>query len=275
MELIRPEWPAPPWVHAGSTTRGGGVSTGAYAGLNLGDHVGDEPRRVARNRALVQAALDLPAAPRWLTQVHGCAVAQGERAVPGQLADAVMTRRPAVVCAVLTADCLPLLICDRRGRAAAAVHAGWRGLAAGVIERTLEALGEAPADLLVWLGPAIGPAAFAVGPEVRAAFLAADPGVASAFRPGPGDRWLADLYALARARLARAGVMRVFGGDYCTWSDPGRFFSFRRDGVTGRMASLIWLSAPGGSEFANQAHDGAGQRGALVGRANLAIGNVT
>ncbi len=244
MELIRPDWPAPPWVHAGSTTRSGGVSTEAYACLNLGDHVGDAPRRVARNRALVRAALDLPAAPLWLTQVHGCAVAQSHSAVPGEVADAAITRRSAAVCAVLTADCLPLLICDRRGRAAAAVHAGWRGLAAGVIERTLEALGEVPTDLLVWLGPAIGPAAFAVGPEVRAAFLAVDPGVASAFRPGAGDRWLADLYALARARLGQAGVTRVFGGGYCTWSDPERFFSFRRDGVTGRMASLIWLSEP-------------------------------
>lgn len=244
MHLIRPEWPAPPWVQAVATTRAGGVSTGVYAGLNLGDHVGDEPQRVARNRALVRAALDLPTEPRWLTQVHGCVVVQGEHAAPGVAADAAMTRRPGVVCAVLTADCLPLLICDRRGRVVAAVHAGWRGLAAGVIERTLEALGEAPADLLVWLGPAIGPTAFVVGPEVRAAFLTVDPGLAAAFHPGAGDRWLADLYALARHRLRRAGVTGVFGGDDCTWSDPERFFSFRRDGVTGRMASLIWLGAP-------------------------------
>jgi YfiH family protein len=144
----------------------------------------------------------------------------------------------------MTADCLPLLVCDRRGSAVAAVHAGWRGLAAGVIESALTALGGAPADLLAWLGPAIGPSAFEVGPEVRDALLAADPAVASAFQPGAGDRWLADLFALARSRLTRAGVTQIFGGGDCTWSDPDRFYSFRRDGVTGRMASLIWMSAP-------------------------------
>ncbi len=243
MQALRPDWPAPPWVRACTTTRPGGVSTGAYAGLNLADHVGDNPRRVAENRALVRLALDLPAEPRWLSQVHGCEVVPAADAAPGATADASVTRESGVVCAVLTADCLPLLMCDRRGRTAAAVHAGWRGLAGGVVERTLDALGEAPADLLVWLGPAIGPDAFEVGPEVRAAFLDSDPAAAAAFRRGPGDRWRADLYALARARLARAGVTRVYGGGVCTFADPDRFYSYRRDGVTGRMASLIWLEA--------------------------------
>lgn len=244
MKLIRPDWPAPPWVQAGTTTRGGGISRGVYAGLNLGDHVGDEPLQVARNRTMVRTTLGLPSEPLWLTQVHGCKVVEYGTAGPGHTADAAIARRPGEVCTVMTADCLPLLVCDRRGSAVAAVHAGWRGLAAGVIESALTALGGAPADLLAWLGPAIGPSAFEVGPEVRDALLAADPAVASAFQPGAGDRWLADLFALARSRLTRAGVTQIFGGGDCTWSDPDRFYSFRRDGVTGRMASLIWMSAP-------------------------------
>lgn len=245
MELIRPDWPAPPWIHAGTTTRGGGISSGVYSGLNLGDHVGDEPLQVARNRTLVRTALGLPSEPLWLTQVHGCQVVEcGTTMGPGHTADAAIARRAGEVCTVMTADCLPLLVCDRRGSVVAAVHAGWRGLAAGVIEGTLAALGEASADLLAWLGPAIGPTAFEVGPEVREALLAADPAVASAFQSSAGDRWLADLYALARSRLMQAGVTQIFGGGHCTWSDPDRFYSFRRDGVTGRMASLIWMSAP-------------------------------
>lgn len=241
METIAPDWPAPSWVRACCTTRAGGVSDGPYGSLNLGDHVGDAPRRVAENRAILGVDLALPVEPLWLAQVHGCAVAQVGSARPGCPADASIARAPGQVCAVLTADCLPLLICDPRGRSVAAVHAGWRGLAAGVIESTLAALGCAPADLLVWLGPAIGPDAFEVGPEVRAAFLAVDPALAPAFRPCPGDKWLADLYALARARLAAAGVARVYGGGLCTYRDARRFFSFRRDGATGRMASLIFI----------------------------------
>ncbi|HYN79655.1 MAG TPA: peptidoglycan editing factor PgeF [Lamprocystis sp. (in: g-proteobacteria)] len=247
MDLIRPDWPAPAWVQAGCTTRAGGVSAGVYRGLNLGDHVGDAPERVARNRGLVRSALALPAEPLWLTQVHGCVVAEHGRASPGCAADAVVGRRPGQVCAVLTADCLPLLLCDQRGRRVAAIHAGWRGLAAGVIEQSVAALDVAPRTLLAWLGPAIGPDAFEIGDEVRAALLAATPGLASAFRARPGGKWLADLFALARARLARAGVQQVFGGNDCTFSDPTRYYSFRRDGVTGRMASLIWLGAGAGA----------------------------
>ena len=245
MELISADWPAPSWVCAYFTTRDGGVSRGAYASLNLGDHVGDDPGRVARNRAILAHRLSLPAEPLWLKQVHGCDLAEVGSALPGCTADAAVARAPGQVCAVMTADCLPLLLCDQDGRRAAAVHAGWRGLAAGVIERAVRGLGVEPDRILAWLGPAIGPDAFEVGPEVRETFLAEDPGSKPAFRPHGKSKWLADLYALARQRLARAGVSRVFGGGYCTYSDPRRFFSFRRDGVTGRMAALIWLEHRG------------------------------
>ena len=228
-------------MRACCTTRSGGVSAGPYASLNLGDHVGDDPARVVRNRALLAERLGLPAEPLWLKQVHGCGVAQGGADRPGCEADAAIARNPGQVCAVMTADCLPLLLCNRHGTSIAAIHAGWRGLASGVIESALAELGADPAELLAWLGPAIGPNAFEVGPEVRAAFLAANPALAHAFSPRPGDKWLADLYALARARLTAAGVARIFGGDYCTYAAPDLFFSFRRDGATGRMASLIWI----------------------------------
>jgi YfiH family protein len=226
-------------VRGVSTTRRGGVSTGPYADWNLGDHVGDDPGAVARNRALLRERLALPREPRWLRQVHGCAVAEG---AAGECeADAAVARAPGEVCAVLTADCLPLLLCDRAGTRVGAVHAGWRGLAAGVIEAAVRRLDVPPGELLCWLGPAIGPDAFEVGPEVRERFLAGlGPGAADACRPAAG-RWLADLYALARQRLAGLGVTRVWGGDLCTYADPGRFFSYRRDGVTGRMATLVWI----------------------------------
>jgi len=237
---IEPEWPAPPAVRALSTTRLGGVSSGPYASLNLGDHVGDDAERVARNRALLIERAALPEPPRWLRQVHGCAAlaADGWRAECE--ADALVATRPGEVCAVLTADCLPLLLCDRAGTRVGAVHAGWRGLAAGVIERALERLGAPPAEVLAWLGPAIGPAAFAVGDEVREAFLRVDAAAEAAFEPS-GQGWRANLFALARQRLAAWGLTHIYGGDDCTWSQPQRFFSYRRDGVTGRMASLIWL----------------------------------
>jgi hypothetical protein len=236
-ELLRPDWPVPGRVHAWITTRRGGVSAGRYASLNLGDHVGDDPAAVARNRTLLAAELGLPAAPLWLRQVHGCGVALAEDGARGCEADATVARGPGRVCAVLTADCLPLLLCDRRGHRVAAVHAGWRGLCDGVIEAALDALGVPGPELLCWLGPAIGPGAFEVGDEVRAAFLARDSGANAAFRPSPQGRWLADLYTLARRRLAARGVGYVGGGCYCTFSDA----SYRRDADTGRMASLIWL----------------------------------
>ncbi len=241
MEWIDAEWPAPPWVRALATTRLGGVSTGPYAGLNLGDHVGDEPQRVARNRALLRQGLRLPAEPIWLRQVHGCAVTEaGELAVDCE-ADAIIARGPGRVCAVLTADCLPLLLTDRDGTQVAAVHAGWRGLAGGVIEAAVGRFATPPSSLRVWLGPAIGPGAFEVGAEVREGFLGLSPQAAAAFVPLGQGKWLADLYLLARQRLAGLGVDKVWGGDLCTFGDPGRFYSYRRDGATGRMASLIWI----------------------------------
>ncbi|HEX5804526.1 MAG TPA: peptidoglycan editing factor PgeF [Azospira sp.] len=235
-----PDWPLPPGVRALQTTRLGGCSQGPWAGLNLGEHVGDAPQAVAANRR--QLASRLPNPPTWLNQVHGTAVAAIDDLVPGvpPAADAAVARMPGKVCAVMTADCLPLLLCDRTGSVVAAAHAGWRGLCAGVIEATVAAMAVPPAELSVWLGPAIGPAAFEVGDEVRAAFVTDDAAAAAAFVRGQGDRWLADLYALARLRLRRLGVGTVAGGDECTYRQAERYFSYRRDGVTGRMATLIW-----------------------------------
>jgi YfiH family protein len=239
LPLIRPDWPAPAAVQAVVTTRAGGVSQPPYDTLNLGDHVGDDPAAVNTNRERLCEALSLPAAPRWLRQVHGTCSVEASRCGDQCEADAAHTRSPGVVCAVLTADCLPLLLCDRNGREVAAVHAGWRGLLNGVIEQTVARMGEA--DLLAWMGPAIGPNAFEVGEEVREAFCSEDTAAEAAFMPSTNGRYLADIYALARQRLTHAGVAAVSGGEYCTYSDPERFYSYRRDGQTGRMASLIWI----------------------------------
>lgn len=237
-----PDWPAPARVRAVLTTRCGGVSRGAYASLNLGDHVGDDPLAVAENRRRLVAGLGI--APLWLAQVHGCTVLDAEPycAVPeAPQADAAFSRKPGLACTVMTADCLPVLFCDKAGSVVAAAHAGWRGLQAGILERTVAAMACRPEALLAYLGPAIGPQAFVVGDEVRAAFLAVNQDDAVAFR-AHGGKWLADLYLLARRRLARLGVAAVSGGDCCTVGDAERFFSYRRDGVTGRMASMIWLA---------------------------------
>ncbi len=242
---IEPDWPAPPQVRALTTTRQGGCSAPPYAGWNLASHVGDNPQAVACNRALLRERLALPAEPLWLQQVHGCTVAESGASPQGWEADAAYAALPGRVCAVLTADCLPVLLCDREGMQVAAVHAGWRGLAAGVIEAALDRFTGSGSDILAWLGPAIGPKAFEVGDEVCDAFLRHDPAAQAAFvatRPG---HWLADIYRLARQRLQARGVGFVGGGNYCTVSDPGRFFSYRRDGRTGRMASLIWIVASG------------------------------
>lgn len=238
---IRPDWPAPARVRALATTRQGGVSLPPYASLNLGTHVGDLPAHVAANRAALGSIV--PGTPLWLNQVHGTRVVDADRcdeSLPD--ADAAVSHTPGAVCVVMTADCLPVLLCDRTGSVVAAAHAGWRGLQAGVIEASVAAMQVPPLEVFAWLGPAIGPTAFEVGDEVRAAFSAADPAAANAFRPAaaPG-KWLADLYQLARQRLETLGVAGIFGGDLCTYSDPERFYSYRRDGVTGRMASLIWL----------------------------------
>lgn len=239
LDFIVPDWPVPADVRAAVSLRTGGVSTGHYASLNLGDHVGDDPGHVRTNRERLRVALGLPAEPLWLEQVHGTDVARFKGEARPR-ADAAVALAPGQVCAVMVADCLPVLLADRDGTCVGAAHAGWRGLAAGVIERTVEALPVEPSRLVAWLGPAIGPEAFEVGPEVRQAFLADDPQTTTDFRPGQGDRWLADLFALARRRLARLGIRDVSGGGLCTVSDASRFFSYRRDGVTGRFAALVW-----------------------------------
>lgn len=239
--VLHPDWPAPANVRALVTTRAGGVSRAPYATWNLATHVGDDPTRVAENRSRLRA--DVPAEPLWLEQVHGTAVCGfgTEEAVP--CGDASVAHAPGQVCVVLTADCLPVLFCDRAGTVVAAAHAGWRGLLAGVLEQCVRRMGVAPGALLAWLGPAIGPSAFEVGDEVRAAFLARDERMRSAFVAGQVEgKWFADLYALARMRLAGVGLVHCFGGEFCTYTDRERFFSYRRDGVTGRMASLVWLA---------------------------------
>jgi len=242
MDLIRPDWPAPSRVRALFTTRDGGVSRGPYAGLNLGTHVGDDPVAVAENRRRLVASEGLPGQPLWLEQVHGTevVVASDLPASPPR-ADAAVTRQPGLVLSVMTADCLPVLLCDIDGQVIATAHAGWRGLCDGVLEQAVAAMQLEPQRLQAWLGPAIGPLAFEVGPEVRAAFLARDPAADSAF-VARGDKYLANLYQLARQRLRACGLSAIYGGDDCTFSQPARFYSYRRDGQTGRMAGLIWLA---------------------------------
>lgn len=242
MNPIIPDWPAPANVRAAFTTREGGVSSGAHAGLNLGRNCGDEAAAVIENRRLLAERLQLPAEPQWLRQVHGIRVLELPLASLEPEADGVWTDQAGQVCAVQSADCLAVLFCDREGTVVSAAHAGWRGLVAGMLEATVAALPVSPDRLLAWIGPAIGPEAFEVGAEVPAAFIAVDPAAASCFRPAaqPG-KYLGDLFALARQRLARAGVQAVHGGGISTHADPGRFYSFRRDGVCGRMAALIWI----------------------------------
>lgn len=235
---IPADWPVPDSVVAGTTTRVGGVSTGVFASLNLGAHVGDDPAAVAENRSRFVTVCDLPAEPTWLTQVHGTTVSvAGETSAAG--ADAAIARHPAAVVAVLTADCLPILLCARSGEEIAAIHGGWRGLAAGVIISTLSRMATAPGALMAWLGPAISQSAFEVGDEVREAFVDLEAAAGECFEPNEQGRWQADLYGLARLQLQKAGVGAVYGGEYCTHSDSSRFFSYRRDGECGRMASFI------------------------------------
>jgi YfiH family protein len=235
-----PDWPAPANVKALQTTRRGGVSAAPYDSLNLGDHVGDAPLAVARNRALLGALL--PSEPVWLRQVHGTTVIDTRVAGCGAPeADACISRERGAVCVVMTADCLPLLLCDAQGSVVGAAHAGWRGLCDGVLERTVQAMDVPPHQLLAWLGPAIGPQAFEVGDEVRAAFIARQAQAAAAFTAHAPGKWLADIYQLARLRLEALGVVHTYGGGQCTFSDRERFFSYRRDGATGRMGTFIWL----------------------------------
>lgn len=240
LPLIIPDWAVPPGVRAVVTTRVGGGSQAPFDTFNLATHVGDDPRAVEENRRLLREALSLPADPLWLDQVHGIDVCDASRPASACRADAAYIDQPGVVLAVLTADCLPVFFVSADGREIGVAHAGWRGLAAGVLEALLDRFAAPPGAIRAWLGPAIGPMAFEVGDEVRAAFLAHAPEAAAAFvlsRPG---HWHADLFLLARQRLAARGVHAVTGGGLCTVSDPARFYSYRRDGVTGRMASLIW-----------------------------------
>lgn len=244
---IVPEWPAPSGVRAASTLRVGGDSPHPWASLNLGTHVGDEPARVAGNRRLLAAALGLPSAPAWLEQVHGRTVLRLDASgLPrARVADAAVTGVPGRVLAVLTADCLPVLLARTDGTRVGVAHAGWRGLAAGVLEAALAQMDAAPGEVMAWIGPGIGAAAYEVGADVRAACLAAGGAAAQAFfaagRPG---RWQFDLAGLARHRLEAAGVAGIHGGRWCTHAEPERFFSHRRDGAaqpTGRMATLVWI----------------------------------
>jgi YfiH family protein len=241
LSVITPRWPAPSKVHAYTTTRSGGVSSPSYHSLNLASHVGDIPEAVKENRTLLHRSLSLPSEPTWLEQVHGNKIVDAANG-SGQRGDASIAYEPGAVCTVLTADCLPLLLCDQRGTRVAAVHAGWRGLAAGIVENTIRALETPGEHLLAWLGPAIGPKAFEVGPEVKQIFIDQDSRNASAFSPHSQGRWLADIYQLARLRLMRLGVQSIYGGQHCTVTDSARFYSYRRDGETGRMATLIWLA---------------------------------
>ena len=272
---ITPDWPAPPAVRVVTTTRSGGVSRAPYASLNLATGTGDAPAAVARNRAMVMSALEIEREPCWLDQVHGSDVVRAARYATAPRADAGVGDAGSPPCAVLTADCLPVVLCDTAGTRAGIAHAGWRGLAGGVIERCVAAMERPAGELLAWLGPAIGAESYEVGPEVRGACLAADPGAGRAFTPcapdrseggppapdrnegGPpfpaeprrpsapsapvADRWFADLYAIARRRLESLGIERVHGGGFCTCRDADRFFSHRRDGVTGRFATLAWI----------------------------------
>ncbi len=240
-EWLRPDWPAPAQVRALSTTRAGGVSEGVYASLNLGEHVADAPAAVAENRRRLQAEIGTTH-PRWLAQVHGTRVASLGGAAVKEPADASVTAKAGEACVIMTADCLPVLFCDRSGTEVGAAHAGWRGLSAGVLETTVAAMQAGPAELLAWMGPAIGPRSYEVGDEVRQAFLASAPEAAQAFRPGKErGKWRCDLYLLARQRLEAVGVKEIYGGGLCTYTDKDRFFSFRRDGQTGRMATLIYM----------------------------------
>lgn len=240
-DLIIPDWPAPSNVHAIQTTRQGGFSDAPFESLNLGAHVQDHLITVVKNRQLLDQFV--PAEPVWLNQVHGTNVIDAALSSCVQDADASFTTQSNVVCVTMTADCLPVLLCDKQGTAVSAIHAGWRSLCDGVIENAVLAMGLKAEDVLAWLGPAIGPDAFKVGAEVRQAFIEKDANATQAFRPH-ADKWLANLYLLAKQRLNNVGIKAIYGGGDCTYSYPERYFSFRRDGMTGRMATMIWLAKP-------------------------------
>lgn len=243
--VLVPEWSAPARVRAAMTTRQGGVSAAPFDTLNTATHVGDDPASVVENRRRVRERLSLPSEPAWLEQVHGTTVCDLDAAAPftkPPQADAAVTRQPDQVCVIQVADCMPVLFAARDGSVIGAAHAGWRGLAGGVLEAALRAMQASPSNVLAWLGPAIGPAHFEVGDEVRASFMAHDPGAVRAFTRNARERWQCDLYMLARLRLYALGVAHISGGGACTYAEADRFFSYRRDGRCGRMAALIWLA---------------------------------
>ncbi|HYM34230.1 MAG TPA: peptidoglycan editing factor PgeF [Steroidobacteraceae bacterium] len=240
--FITPDWPAPSTVRAASTLRSGGVSQRPFDDLNLAAHVGDDPKAIIDNRSILRAALNLPNEPCWLDQVHGDAVVDAGDWTQPKRADACIARNAKHVCAVLTADCLPVLFCNRDGDRVAAAHCGWRGLAAGILEKTIDALDVPTSDLIAWFGPAISQPAFEVGDDVRSAFLAHDLRNTDAFIANARGRWQCDLYELARRSLFRLGIHEIHGGGFCTFAERERFFSYRRDGQCGRMATLIWLA---------------------------------
>ena len=235
-----PDWPAPKNVRSLQTTRNGGVSVAPYNSFNLGSHVGDVELAVARNRMLLEPML--PSEPVWLKQVHGTVVVDAGQADCWPQADACVSGHPGAVCVVMTADCLPVLLCDDQGSVVGAAHAGWRGLCDGVLEQTVLAMKAPPASLMAWFGPAISVQAFEVGDEVRTAFVERQSQAAAAFAPGTGGKWFADIYQLARLRFNALGITRIYGGGLCTYTDAERFFSYRRDGVTGRMGTFVWLA---------------------------------
>jgi len=238
---LQADWPAPDFIKAGTTLRQGGVSSGAYTSFNLATHVGDELAAVERNRAILDQSLNIPNAPQWLEQVHSteAVLLPNEEAIPK--ADASYTSKENIVCTVMTADCLPLLITNIQGSCVAAIHAGWRGLCDGIIEATIKKLPAEPESLLVWLGPAIGADVYEVGEEVYDAFTNAEVAAKQAFTSVSEGHWLFDIYQLAKLRLNKMGVNHIYGGDRCTLSEEEHFFSYRRDDVTGRMASMIWI----------------------------------
>jgi len=242
LSLIKPNWPAPGNIHAFTTTRQGGLSLAPYDSFNLALHVGDEPTTVEKNRALLTTQLSLPQEPAWLSQTHSTEAVSVDAHFQLQEADASYSREHNKVCVVLTADCLPLLICDTQGTEIAAIHAGWKGLAHGIIENTIAKLTSAPSDLLVWLGPAAGPSAYEVGSEVRDIFLKHQPDAEAAFTLSRDNHYWMDIYHLARQRLTALGISKhaIYGGEYCTMTQTDVFYSYRRAPLTGRFATLIW-----------------------------------
>lgn len=245
LDWIYPDWPAPIAVRAVMTTRSGGISQVPFDQLNLGDHVDDDPQAVLANRAIVRNKLQLPDEPLWLTQVHGITVATVGQAAQATTADAAVAIGVGKVCAIMTADCLPVLFCNKDGSVVAGAHAGWRGLEAGVLESTIQAMDTKPQDILVWMGAAIGPQHFEVGDEVREAFVKSQAQAEQAFKANGAGKWLADLYLLARFRLEQSGIARenIYGGTQCTYAQADQFYSYRRESRTGRMAALIWLES--------------------------------